>query len=285
MADIAELAQGLTINTLASRTGVPQATLRTWESRYNALTPNRSSGGHRRYDENDVALIAEIVRQRAGGLAMDRAVTEARARTENGVPSIHTGLRASHPELVPSVLSKALVSALTRSIEDEYCARAEHPVLFAAFQRAEFFRQSELRWTDLAATARSVVVFADFGRRARSTKTFTKIDLPSDSIMRREWLLVCDAPDYPACLSAWELPGQPAQPDFHRRFEVVWSIDARVVRRASQLCLALARRLGEPLDSVVRLEGQPATPSPDVTRASGLLTRALQYVDLGHPVG
>ena len=43
----------------------------------------------------------------------------------------------------------------------------------------------------------------------------TMVDLPDDAPMRREWAVVCDAPDYPAMLTAWELPGQSTVPDRH----------------------------------------------------------------------
>ena len=41
--------------------------------------------------------------------------------------------------------------------------------------------------------------------------------------MRREWAVVCDAPDHPALLTAWELPGQSAVRDRDRLFEAIWT--------------------------------------------------------------
>ena len=43
----------LTIGDLAARTGVPIATIRSWESRYGFPIPSRAPGGHRRYVEGD----------------------------------------------------------------------------------------------------------------------------------------------------------------------------------------------------------------------------------------
>ena len=51
----------LTISELAERTQVPQATLRSWESRYGFPSPERLPGGHRRYAESDVAADQGIV--------------------------------------------------------------------------------------------------------------------------------------------------------------------------------------------------------------------------------
>ena len=41
------------------------------------------------------------------------------------------------------------------------------------------------------------------------------VTLPADAPMRREWAVVCDAPDLPVVLTAWELPGQNDVPDRH----------------------------------------------------------------------
>jgi len=52
------------------------------------------------------------------------------------------------------------------------------------------------------------------------------VRIPADAPLRREWFMVCAAPDYPAFVSAWEFPGQPGVPDARRRVEVLWSVDA-----------------------------------------------------------
>ncbi len=60
----------LTISDLARRTGVPQATLRSWESRYGFPRPVRLAGGHRRYAEQDVSAVDEVLRHRRSGLSL-----------------------------------------------------------------------------------------------------------------------------------------------------------------------------------------------------------------------
>ena len=52
--------EGLSIGELARRTGVPAATLRSWEDRYDFPRPERMAGGHRRYAESDSGRIEEI---------------------------------------------------------------------------------------------------------------------------------------------------------------------------------------------------------------------------------
>jgi DNA-binding transcriptional MerR regulator len=112
----------LTISDLAERTGVPPATLRSWESRYGFPSPIRLTGGHRRYAEPDVDAVLGVVRHREAGVPLKSAI--ARATT---VPfrsrSVYAELRRQHGELTPQLLTKATLVALSHAIEDECCAR------------------------------------------------------------------------------------------------------------------------------------------------------------------
>lgn len=51
-----------TIKQAAARTGVPEATLRAWERRYHVVTPRRSEGGYRLYDEQAIATLSSMRR-------------------------------------------------------------------------------------------------------------------------------------------------------------------------------------------------------------------------------
>ena len=277
---------GLSIGELARRTEVPAATLRSWEDRYGFPRPHRLAGGHRRYDQADIGLIEAVVRLRAAGMSLQAAIAQATSAAGQPEPSVFAGLRRRHPALIPQVLRKVTLLALTRAIEDECCARAERPVLFAAFQRQRFFRQSQRRWNELARTARVVVVFADFGEPAAANRpprgpAPVRVALPADAPARREWTLVCDARDHPACVTGWEFPGQPQAADASRRFEAVWSVDPQIVRDAAVICAQLARSarpgLGPLLDT---LPSEPPAPaSADLRRAAGLLTRMTSYLE------
>lgn len=270
----------LTIGDLADRTGVPPATLRSWEARHGFPVPVRQPSGHRRYAEGDVAVVLEVLRHRDSGFSLEAAVRQATAGADAGPRSIHAELRRRHPELAPQVLTKASLVALSHAIEDECCARAEQPLLFGAFQRERFLRDSHARWVELARTARAAVVFADDVHHARSGPLIG-VGLPQDAPLNREWAVVCDAPDLPACMAAVERPGQAGEPDAERRFDAVWTIDARAVRHASRVAAALADRYRpdwrpSALDS---LDDEPAPASADLRRASGLLNRMMDYVD------
>ncbi len=238
------------------------------------------SAGHRRYAPGDVALIEEVLRQRAAGLSLPAAISRATASTGQGGSSVFAAVRERHPGLQPQVLRKATLLALTRAIEDEYCARAEHPVLFASFQHERFYRRSEERWNELASTARAVVVFADFAGTGGGKGVPVRIALPAGSPLRREWALVCEGSAYSACLTGWELPGQHQVADASRRFEVVWTLDPRVVRDAAITCARLAASLSPGLSlSDFIAAGPPPPASPDLRRAAGLLTRMASYLD------
>ncbi|MHB8135397.1 MAG: MerR family transcriptional regulator [Anaerolineaceae bacterium] len=55
-------------------TGLTPATLRAWERRYGLFKPQRSSGGHRLYSEDEISLLKWLVEKRKEGLSISRAV-------------------------------------------------------------------------------------------------------------------------------------------------------------------------------------------------------------------
>jgi DICT domain-containing protein len=274
----------LTISDLSERTGVPPATLRSWESRYGFPQPTRLPGGHRRYGEPDVAAVLEVLRHRTSGWALEAAV-----RRVTTVPlqsrSVYAELRRRHPELSSQLLSKDSLVAVSHAIEDECCARAEEPMLFGGFQRQSFLRESYARWVELARTARVAVVFADLSTtREPAPRTPIEVALPPEAPLNREWIVICDAPDLPACMAAVERPGQDGVRDSRRRFEAVWTVDPHVVRSASRIAAALADgyRPGWRPGDLAMLDEEAPSASPDVRRATDLMNRMLGYLDAQH---
>jgi hypothetical protein len=78
------LPTGLTLKAVSRRTGIPAATLRTWEHRYGFLRPRRSASGYRLYGEEEIARI-EQVKYLVGqgvriGAAMKAVVEEATSK-------------------------------------------------------------------------------------------------------------------------------------------------------------------------------------------------------------
>ena len=276
----------LTIGDLAQRTGVAPATLRMWESRHGFPRPRRRDSGHRRYDEHDVELVTQVLRRRDSGMRLEVAIAgvalaDAATGTPPGAPSVYAAMRRLHPNLQPQRLKKSTLLAVSWAIEDECCSRAEQPMIFGAFQKEHYYRAAEERWTELARIARSTMVFAAFSQEPDPVDRTTMVDLPEDAPMRREWAVVCDAPDYPAMLTAWELPGQSTVPDRLRLFEAIWTVEPGAVRDAARACAQAAQQLGHPEAAplLYELADNPAPPPVALLQATSLLNRVVAYVD------
>lgn len=273
----------LTIGDLARRTGLTPAVLRMWETRHGFPRPHRLESGHRRYDEADVALVERVLRRRDAGIRLEVAISEAAASAAPTTPSVFAELRRRHPHLAPHTLRKSTLVALSWALEDECCARAQSPLLFGAFQEQRFYTASAPRWNELARVARSTIVFADFPRLADADvlRRPTRVPLSEDAPMRREWSLVCDAPDLPACVAAWELPGQTTVPDKDRLFEAMWTIEPRAVRDAARVCAkeALDAGVTQAGHLLYELADDPAPAVADPAGAAALFNRVVAYVD------
>ena len=107
------------------------------------------------------------------------------------------------------------------------------------------------------------------------------LPLAADAPMRREWVVVCDAPGLSACLTAWELPGQAEVPDRHRIFESLWTVDPRAVRDAARVCAQVAQSAGvaEARGLLYDLADDPGAGVADIAGATALMNRVVAYVD------
>jgi DNA-binding transcriptional MerR regulator len=265
----------LTIGDLAHRTGLSPATLRMWEVRHGFPVPQRLESGHRRYTEDDVHSVERVVRHKDAGVRLELAIVRALADAEPAAPSIYAQLRRRHPQLGVHRLRKSTLVALSWAIEDEFCAKADRAVVYGAFQREQYFRRAQPRWTELARVAEAATVFADFADSAPDSSP-VEVSLPATAPMRREWAVVCDARDLPVVLTAWELPGQFDVPDRDRLFESMWTVDGTVVRDAARVCAKVAGDLGVE----VRTGAEEREPGlPDLAAVTGLFNRMVAYVD------
>jgi DICT domain-containing protein len=272
----------LTIGTVAERTGTSVALLRAWEQRYGFPQPTRSGSGHRRYRERDVEQIRQVQRDRAAGLSIEAAVQ----RLTPLEPSIFAGLRRHRPDLVPHVLSKRTMQAISHAIEDEYGTDAARPLVIAAFQEERFWRASEPRYRDLARTAGVTVALADFAappeRGGVPAGRPVEVALAPDDALLREWAVVCTGSTGGACLAGRERPGRHGAADHHRVFEAFWSVEPDVVGTAADIALGIARRLRP--DLAADLPPTPPPPAPGdeaLRRAIALTNRIVAYVE--HP--
>lgn len=60
------------IGDVAERCGINPVTLRAWQRRYGLLKPQRSEGGHRQFDEDDIRRIEEIKRWIKSGIPVSK---------------------------------------------------------------------------------------------------------------------------------------------------------------------------------------------------------------------
>jgi DICT domain-containing protein len=273
--------ESLTIGDLARRTGVAAATLRMWEARHGFPEAERRASGHRRYPATTVDLVAQVQRRREAGIRLDVAIAEAVAAAEPTTPSVFAELRRRHPQLERHRLHKSTLLALSWALEDECCARAQRPILFGAFQSDRYYRPSAPRWRELARVARSCVALGAFESGSATDQGVHLAALAPDAPMRREWSVVCDAPDLPAVLTAFELPGQEGVPERDRLFEAIWSLDPRAVRDAARVCGRVAQAAGvqEATPLLYELAEEPAPLPLDPAGATALFGRIVAYVD------
>lgn len=268
-------ATSMTIGAVAEATDVSVDVLRAWEARYGFPTPDRQASGHRRYSARHVAQIRQVQRDRDAGLSLEAAITRARATMNEPETSIYAGLRRRWPEQPVQVMSKRILTAISRSIEDECLAQAERPVLIGCFQRARFYRQSERRWRELARTATWATVFADFDATRVSPGEPIEIAVPADDPLLREWVVICDGPRTSVCLVAVQRVGGTTDT---RRYETLWSVDPVVVRDAALLAIGLAGATpGIELPVIAPL---PSGDLADALRnATALMSRTLAHLD------
>lgn len=272
--------EALTIGQVAHRTAVSAATLRMWEERHGFPSPERLASGHRRYRLRDCEVVLAIVRLRGAGMSLESAVARALRDAEPLLTSLFAGLRSSNAELVPWLVHKRRLIAVSHAIEDESAVRAEAGVLVGSFQRERFYRASEPRWRELARTAAAALVFADFERLSEPPGAPSEIPLERTSPLSREWAIVSDAPGFGACLAAWERPGQEAVADGRRVYEAIWTVEPEVVRESTTIALGIASGLAPNLAAHARAQLE-APQEPDVRTLRGvtaLTNRIVSYL-------
>ena len=276
---------GLSISEVAERSGLAAGTIRMWEQRYGFPEPSRTGAGYRVYVEGDVEALRRVMAYRHRGLSVPAAIE--RARETGGPsdhPSIYAAVASSDHGGRPQVLRKSTLVAISRAIEHETLAQAAAPVLFGAFQQERFYREVEPRYRRIAQFSDDAVAFADFDEVHRPPGGPIEVPIAPEDKLGNEWAVIIDAPGYATCLLAWELPGtiEPGDAnDMRRRFEAIWTLNPRAVRKAAQVAARLAGRadpeLGTRLEKL--LDERPLAreePSPTVT---ALTNRMVSYME------
>ena len=269
------MAKTLTIGQLAERTGLQPATLRMWEQRHGFPRAERLPSGHRRYPVEEVDQVIEVRRARDGGLSLTAAIDRLVNGVAKSTPSIYAGLRRLRPDLHPYPVPKRLLVPISHAIEDECSVRGERAVFIGSFQRERFYRQAEKRWQGFARTAEIAVALADFDEPREPEGGPLEIPIERGHPLANEWAIICDGPEFSACLAGWERPG-PGE----RVFEMMWSVEPEVVREGARLGLELAARQLPRLEDVVpeRFSDPPVLDNAAVERATAITNRMLAYV-------
>ena len=276
--------QGLAIKDVAARTGIAAGTIRMWEQRYGFPEPERTSAGYRVYSEDDVEALRRVLAYRERGLSVPAAVDRARSSDlATDRPSLYGVLAAGESPPASQVLSKRTMIAISRAIEEETLSRAAAPVVIAAFQTERNYRAVEHRYRAMARAADAVLVFADFEALGGGVGAPVEVPLEHGDGLGNEWAVVVDAPGYGACLLGWEQPRAQPVPDLERTFEAIWTLDARLVRRAAQVAATLARRadagLGDRMDGL--LAERPLALEQPAPALTAVTNRIVGYLDAG----
>jgi len=191
----------LTIGQLAAETGVRAGTLRMWESRHGFPQAERLPSGHRRYPQEEVERVLEVILARESGLSLSAAIERVQGTAEVPETSIYAGLRRRRPDLHPYPIPKRLLVAVSHAIEDECEAAAAPAVLVGSFQKEAFYRDAEPRWREFARTAELAVALADFDQPDARPGRPLEVPVARNHPLANEWAIVCDAPGFSACLA------------------------------------------------------------------------------------
>jgi DICT domain-containing protein len=194
--------------------------------------------------------------------------------------SIDAALREQWPELLPMQLTKRVVLAASRAIEDVVLEHADRPVLIGGFQRAQFWRASETRWRALALRSHTTVVLADLPGPT-TDGPLHEVPLGPDAPLRREWIIVCDSPTAPAVLVATEGDPHVDRADLDRVFHAWWSVDPVIVREAARIGIAIATPAHPAVFESVgdRLAGEPRVTADSMRLAMTLTTRIVAEIE------
>jgi DICT domain-containing protein len=187
-------------------------------------------------------------------------------------------------DVPPVRLSKSMLVAISRAIEDEAAAWADQPVLVGAFQSDEFLRQSRARWDDLSRTSIATIVFAGpqtkRDRRKAAGNPPWIVPVGTGEPLVREWAVICDSARFCACLVATErLPAKPGTRT--RYYEAIWTVAPIAVREATRTALSLAEAHHPTLGHLLAdtLDQQPAPDAEAARTATILINRIAAELD------
>lgn len=120
-----------TMKEVARLTGIPAATIRKWEERYQVVAPTRLENGYRAYSARDLAVLRSVGARVRAGTPVSLAVEEAHARLRSGWEET-TAPAVAEPDGAALHYRAELIRALTAI--DEQAARRTLDEAFAVLQ-------------------------------------------------------------------------------------------------------------------------------------------------------
>jgi len=256
----------LTIGEVAERTGARAGTLREWERRHGFPDPVRLPSGHRRYTEQQVAQIRDVLRRQQAGSSLPAAISHALA-TQPSSASLFAAV-ASVSSHRPQRVSRRAMLALSRSIEDASASAGGPQQVVGSFQHRRIYDGCARRWRELARGADVALAFADFDEVGRR-ESLIEIPIAPASPLHREWAVVIAGESFAACLVGWQWSA--GQSDF----EAIWSVEGVVVAAAIQRAIDVARAWDPNLQFPDAVTSDAADRS-----AQAMLARVVNHLDV-----
>ncbi len=139
-----ENAPAYNLKVVSKETGLTPATLRAWERRYNLFKPQRSSGGQRLYNEDEINLLKWLVERQKEGLSISRAVDlwhnqANQPPAQNRIPAVSQSV---------SALSEGMLDQLRQAWQDA-CLAFKEPEAELAMAKALAIATPEVVCTQL----------------------------------------------------------------------------------------------------------------------------------------
>jgi len=107
----------VSIGALSRATGVPPATIRTWEARYGFPKPQRKPSGHRRYALEDVPRLRLISELTARGVRVGDAITASEAQLGELLALRESPASSARPMPAPTAPATAALIDLVRDLD------------------------------------------------------------------------------------------------------------------------------------------------------------------------
>jgi len=158
-------------------------------------------------------------------------------------PVLRSVLEAAADRVVPTTLTKATLTELCHTLEDQLLHEELAGVVIAGFQRARYWAVERERYRHLCADPeRHAIVFAADPAPVTDGVTYVQVD--PDHPLAREWFVIALTERFSAVLFGRELTAPQDALEHERTFLSVWSFDPIVVEELLGVLEAAVGHLG-----------------------------------------